>query len=61
MANLILILADQLTPGLSALEGGEWNYDAENRRKWTGKPPAPSPFRVEPDAATVTSSLKIRA
>jgi len=33
-------------------EGGEWNYDAENRRKWTGKPPAPTPFRVEPDAVT---------
>src|SRR5680860_264803 len=27
-------------------------YDAENRRKWTGKPPAPAPFRIEPDAVT---------
>lgn len=33
-------------------EGGHWNYDADNRRKWTGKPPAPAPFRVEPDAIT---------
>ena len=33
-------------------EGGHWNYDADNRRKWTGKPPAPAPFRVEPDATT---------
>ncbi|TBW50540.1 cryptochrome/photolyase family protein [Marinobacter halodurans] len=33
-------------------EGGEWNYDADNRKKWTGKPPAPVPFRVEPDAIT---------
>ncbi|MBJ6136945.1 cryptochrome/photolyase family protein [Marinobacter litoralis] len=33
-------------------EGGHWNYDADNRKKWTGKPPAPSPFRVEPDDVT---------
>ncbi len=33
-------------------EGGEWNYDADNRRKWTGKPAAPAPFRVEPDNTT---------
>ena len=33
-------------------EGGHWNYDADNRRKWTGKPPAPAPFRVEPDVIT---------
>ena len=29
MANLILVL------------GGQWNFDADNREKWTGKPPAP--------------------
>jgi deoxyribodipyrimidine photolyase-related protein len=40
-----------MTPELKP-EGGEWNYDAENRRKWTGKPPAPAPFRIEPDAVT---------
>ncbi|MFC4259223.1 cryptochrome/photolyase family protein [Marinobacter lacisalsi] len=33
-------------------EGGHWNYDGDNRRKWTGKPPAPAPFRVEPDQLT---------
>ncbi|SFR56665.1 deoxyribodipyrimidine photolyase-related protein [Marinobacter daqiaonensis] len=33
-------------------EGGQWNFDADNRRKWTGKPPAPAPFRVEPDEVT---------
>ncbi len=33
-------------------EGGQWNFDADNRKKWTGKPPAPAPFRVEPDAIT---------
>ncbi|MBQ0833019.1 cryptochrome/photolyase family protein [Marinobacter sp.] len=34
-------------------EGGHWNFDADNRRKWSGKPPAPAPFRVEPDAITL--------
>lgn len=33
-------------------EGGHWNFDADNRKKWTGKPPAPAPFREEPDAIT---------
>ncbi|MGM0953969.1 MAG: cryptochrome/photolyase family protein [Pseudomonadota bacterium] len=33
-------------------EGGQWNFDADNRKKWTGKPPAPAPFRVEPDKIT---------
>ncbi len=33
-------------------EGGQWNFDPENRRKWTGKPAAPAPFRVEPDSIT---------
>ncbi|MFW5825277.1 MAG: cryptochrome/photolyase family protein, partial [Marinobacter sp.] len=33
-------------------EGGHWNYDADNRRKWKGHPPAPAPFRVEPDEIT---------
>ncbi|MFE8070845.1 cryptochrome/photolyase family protein [Marinobacteraceae bacterium S3BR75-40.1] len=32
--------------------GGDWNYDAANRKKWTGKPPAPRPFRIEPDTLT---------
>lgn len=33
-------------------EGGNWNFDADNRRKWSGKPPAPAPFRIEPDTIT---------
>ncbi|PVY75848.1 deoxyribodipyrimidine photolyase-related protein [Tamilnaduibacter salinus] len=33
-------------------EGGQWNFDADNRRKWKGAPPAPGPFRVTPDAMT---------
>ncbi|MDO3720734.1 cryptochrome/photolyase family protein [Marinobacter sp. chi1] len=33
-------------------EGGHWNFDADNRKKWTGKPAAPAPFRLEPDDIT---------
>ncbi|WP_111494552.1 cryptochrome/photolyase family protein [Marinobacter bohaiensis] len=33
-------------------EGDQWNFDADNRKKWNGKPPAPGPFRVAPDAIT---------
>jgi len=33
-------------------EGGQWNFDADNRKKWSGKPAAPGPFRVEPDEIT---------
>jgi deoxyribodipyrimidine photolyase-related protein len=33
-------------------EGGQWNFDSDNRKKWSGKPPAPAPFRVEPDSVT---------
>ncbi|WP_404364725.1 cryptochrome/photolyase family protein [Marinobacter sp.] len=33
-------------------EGGKWNFDSDNRKKWTGKQPVPVPFRVEPDAIT---------
>lgn len=40
-----------MTPG-DEPEGGHWNYDADNRRKWKGQPPAPAPFRVEPDDIT---------
>jgi len=40
-----------MTPD-SKPEGGHWNFDADNRRKWNGKPTAPAPFRVEPDAIT---------
>ena len=32
--------------------GGQWNYDAENRRRWTGQPPAAPPRRFSPDPTT---------
>ena len=39
-------------------EGGQWNFDTDNRKKWAGKPPAPAPFREEPDAIT-TEVIKL--
>ncbi len=30
-------------------EGGHWNYDAQNRRPWSGKPPAPADTRPAHD------------
>ncbi|MBY5960845.1 cryptochrome/photolyase family protein [Marinobacter nauticus] len=39
-------------------EGGHWNFDTDNRKKWAGKPPAPAPFREEPDAIT-TEVIKL--
>lgn len=39
-------------------EGGQWNFDTDNRKKWAGKPPAPATFREEPDAIT-TEVIKL--
>lgn len=33
-------------------QGGKWSFDAENRRRWKGDPPAPEAPRFEPDAIT---------
>ncbi len=32
--------------------GGRYSFDTENRRSWTGSPPAPDPPAFEPDAVT---------
>ncbi|MDT8438053.1 MAG: cryptochrome/photolyase family protein [Wenzhouxiangellaceae bacterium] len=32
--------------------GGQWNFDAQNRRKWTGDPPPARPMAFSPDATT---------
>ncbi|MBA3596923.1 MAG: cryptochrome/photolyase family protein [Methylibium sp.] len=32
--------------------GGRWSFDALNRKRWRGRPPAPTPPRFEPDAIT---------
>lgn len=33
--------------------GGRWNFDAENRQRWTGTPPPAHPMRFSPDEITV--------
>jgi len=33
-------------------EGGDWNFDEDNREKWKGEPEVPEPFSVEPDEIT---------
>lgn len=33
--------------------GGKYSFDADNRKRWPGDPPAPSPLRFEPDPVTV--------
>jgi deoxyribodipyrimidine photolyase-related protein len=42
-------------------EGGEWNLDAANRKKWKGDPPAPPPFRIEPDVTTKTVIAEVES
>jgi deoxyribodipyrimidine photolyase-related protein len=32
--------------------GGQWNYDAENRKKWSGDPPPARPMRFSADELT---------
>ncbi|MFP4207806.1 MAG: cryptochrome/photolyase family protein [Wenzhouxiangella sp.] len=32
--------------------GGRWNFDAANRKRWTGDPPAAGPMRFRPDPLT---------
>ena len=32
--------------------GGKYSFDAENRKRWPGEPPAPEPPRFRPDAVT---------
>ncbi|NDY95357.1 cryptochrome/photolyase family protein [Wenzhouxiangella limi] len=32
--------------------GGSWNFDADNRKRWRGDPPAARPMRFTPDATT---------
>ena len=33
-------------------EGGQWNFDAENRKKWKGRPESASPMSFSPDEIT---------
>lgn len=42
-----LLLNEQQEP-----EGGQWNFDADNRKKWKGRPAAASPMSFAPDEIT---------
>ena len=33
-------------------EGGQWNFDADNRKKWKGRPESASPMSFAPDEVT---------
>ena len=37
--------------------GGQWNYDADNRKAWPGTPPEPPDFRPTHDHSTLWQSL----
>lgn len=40
--------------------GGQWNFDADNRKPWPKGRPAPEVWRVEPDAITRTQMERVR-
>ncbi|MGB5238978.1 MAG: cryptochrome/photolyase family protein [Flavobacteriaceae bacterium] len=39
-------------------EGGKWNYDKSNRKKWNGKPEIPQPIIFDNDVASVVNDIK---
>ena len=39
-------------------EGGQWNFDKSNRKKWTGKPSIPTFKKFTKNVAEITSLLK---
>lgn len=39
-------------------EGGEWNYDKSNRKKWTGKPPIPEAKTFNKNVTSVLKQLE---
>ncbi|WP_434479283.1 cryptochrome/photolyase family protein [Gemmatimonas sp.] len=41
--------------------GGEWNFDADNRKPWPKNRPVPPVWRVEPDAVTREQMERVRA
>jgi deoxyribodipyrimidine photolyase-related protein len=38
--------------------GGKWNYDAENRKKWSGQPTAPAYNLVKNDVSQIIEEIK---
>lgn len=41
-------------------EGGNWNYDTENRKRWAGQPPAARPQGFVPDQTTSEVLAEVR-
>ena len=39
-------------------EGGKWNYDAENRKRWSGEPPAPEDSRPRHDYSALWAEIQ---
>ena len=39
-------------------EGGQWNFDADNRKPWSGKPPAPADTRPCHDHSALWQSIE---
>ena len=39
-------------------EGGKWNYDKSNRKKWNGQPKIPQPKLFDNDATTVIEDIE---
>ena len=40
--------------------GGKWNFDADNRKRWRGKPEASHPMQFAPDSITVQVMKVVR-
>ena len=39
-------------------EGGKWNFDAENRKRWSGEPPAPDDSRICHDRSALWEEIQ---
>ena len=39
-------------------DGGKWNYDQSNRKKWTGKPEIPSEFNFNKNVSGIVSEIE---
>jgi len=42
-------------------EGGKWNYDHDNRKKWNGKPEVPKNFPIHNEVSAVYEEIKTSA
>ncbi|MBK1681953.1 cryptochrome/photolyase family protein [Rhodoferax fermentans] len=47
-----------LIDGMDKPAGGQWNFDAENRKPWKGAPPEPPDLRPRHDHSTLWASIE---